>query len=1072
MTKIYPIIILFLISFSNIFSQFGMNRVNYKDFEWFFIQTEHFDIYFAGEGSSIAEFAAKAAEDALADLQQRLSYRINNRISLIVYNSHNDFQETNTTDSYLSKGTGGFTEPFKNRVVFPFEGSYTKFRHVIHHELVHAVMRDMFYGGTVQNIIAKGITLQLPHWVWEGTAEYYSSAWETNSDQFIRNAIINEFLPDIERLSGYFGYRGGQSVFYYISQKYGDEKIGEIISKTRGTSSFEEGLKASIGLTIEELNERWKKDLKVEFWPEIASRREPDDFAERITDNKKSIGFYNTSPAISPMGDKVAFISDRDIYLDVYVVDLKNKEKVVKVVKSGVTNDFEELNILFPSLTWAPDNKRIALSVKRNGYNVISVIDTETKESSVMPFKLDGIESVSWSPDGKKIAFNGADSKQSDIYVYDIEKNELKNITNDIFSDFDPAWDPKSERIFFSSDRGKYINRDSIPSDFDIYEHNYHQLDLYFVEIESGLITRITELPFSDERSPVVSADGKKVIFSSDKNGINNLYKKSLAPSENNSFKSISDQKEIPLTNSLNEINQLSISSDGKKLVFTTLYKQGYNIFLINNPFELQLDVEELEYTPFMASLVKQDSMVEKENIILSNSKTDSIINSKSVESFEKEKETNEGKKNIIFTGQLIEGEPDEDTSKIDYSKYIFSVRNLNIDTNSTVARDEDLFQPNLDRNGNYLLNPYKINFSPDLIYANAGWSSLYGLLGTTVLSFSDMLGNHRLIGITSLQIDLKNSDYGLAYYYLGNRLNYGIEGFHTARFIYITRGFGYSLYRFRNYGGVLSASYPLNRFYRFDFGLSAMSISSENLDDLNEPMENATYFIPSASFVHDNTMWGYYSPIQGTRYNFTVFGNPGFDKPSRSFFSLNYDVRNYLRFWFDNSFVFRFSGGYSGGANPQRFFLGGTDNWINRTFATGEIPVSSAEDFAFLSPALPMRGYNYAEKIGSKYSLINLELRMPLIRYLLTGPIPLFFQNILGTAFIDIGTAWDDNKQLQLFGKDQFGNRITKDLLIGTGFGVRSYFLFFLLRFDVAWAYNIDSYSKPKYYFSIGTDF
>ncbi len=36
---------------------------------------------------------------------------------------------------------------FKNRVILPFEGSYALFRHVIHHELVHAVLNDMFYGG-------------------------------------------------------------------------------------------------------------------------------------------------------------------------------------------------------------------------------------------------------------------------------------------------------------------------------------------------------------------------------------------------------------------------------------------------------------------------------------------------------------------------------------------------------------------------------------------------------------------------------------------------------------------------------------------------------------------------------------------------------------------------------------------------------------------------------------------------------------------------------------------------------------------------------------------------------------
>ena len=178
------------------------------------------------------------------------------------------------------------------------------------------------------------------------------------------------------------------------------------------------------------------------------------------------------------------------------------------------------------------------------------------------------------------------------------------------------------------------------------------------------------------------------------------------------------------------------------------------------------------------------------------------------------------------------------------------------------------------------------------------------------------------------------------------------------------------------------------------------------------------------------------------------------------------------MRFWYDNSFVFRLSGGYSGGPNPQRFFMGGTENWINREFATGGIPIENTQDFAFLSPALPMRGYNYAEQIGTKYALINIELRMPIIRYLLTGGIPLFFQNVMGAAFLDVGAAWDKNNQLQLIQTNPLGDVVTKDMLIGTGFGARFYFLFFLLRIDVAWAYNLDRFSDPKWYFSLGTDF
>lgn len=387
------------------------------------------------------------------------------------------------------------------------------------------------------------------------------------------------------------------------------------------------------------------------------------------------------------------------------------------------------------------------------------------------------------------------------------------------------------------------------------------------------------------------------------------------------------------------------------------------------------------------------------------------------------------------------------------------------------VARKAELFKETLDDEGNYLVNKYKINFSPDLVYANAGYGTLYGLMGTTVLSFSDMLGNHRLTGVTSMQIDLKNSDYGLSYMNLENRTNYGVSFFHTARFVYLSNGMFSELHRFRNITGTANASYPISRFERLDFAFSLQTVTSENLDNVQVETQKNTFTIPSVGYTYDNTFWGYTSPIEGTRFFTTLFGDPGLMKSKQSFASLVWDYRKYFRFWFDNSFVMRFSGGYSVGANPQRFILGGTDNWLNRSFKTGEIPLEDASDFAFLSPALPLRGYDYAEQIGTKYSLVNLELRMPLIRYLVTGPIPILLSNILGTAFVDVGTAWEDNSALKLFKQSESGKTVTDDLLIGTGFGARMAF-FFLWRLDVAWTYDLNQFSKPRYYFSIGLDF
>ena len=1068
MRRYTTLIILLFLTSNFVFGQFGKNRVQYRQHDWLYIQTKHFDIYFSEEGKDAAEFAAKSAEDAIENIHTRLNYKINNRIALIVYNSHNEFQETNTSDSYLSQGIGGFTEPFKNRVVFPFEGSYSKYKHVIYHELVHAVMRDMLYGGTIQNIIAKGITLQLPTWYHEGMAEYLASGWETNSDMFIRDAIINEYLPDINRLGGYFAYRGGQSLFKYIADTYGEEKLSELLNNVKGKGNVSAGFKSSIGIDLEELNEKWKKDIKKRYWPEIASRNDPDEIAKRLTDNKKVGGFYNISPAISPQGDKVVFISDRDIYLDIYIMNSFDGKIIDKVIESGRTENLEELNVLYPTLTWAPDNKRIALTSKREGYDIVKIIDSETGEDEDLPFQLHGIESVSWSPDGKTIALLGSDAKQSDIYLYNFESKELTNITNDIFSEYLPSWSPDNKNIIFSSDRNGFTKENVVQDGITMAHMESYQMDLYMVNIETTNIIRVTDWYYSDEKSAVFSVDGSEILFVSDFNGIDNIFKKKIVIDQTDSIQSIIDIPAVPITNSLNGIESISISKDGKKLVFSTFFNSGFNIFLLNNPFEME-EVEEFEFTEYMSQFYNDDV---DENFLVEAKEEIPLEGTEFIYSSNSERDTTSETNSKIFTGQIIDyGDELNDTIRTDYSNYIFAENDLFADTNKTEKDPELMFREKLDRNGNFLVNKYKIDFSPDLVYANAGYSTLYGVLGTTVLSFSDMLGNHRLIGTTSLQIDLKNSDYGLAYYYLPERINLGLSAFHTARFVYVSNAFGYSLYRFRSYSGNISASLPIDTFHRLDASIGIQRVSRENLDNIDEPTESAVFLVPSLSYVKDNILWGYTSPIEGSRYNIRLFGNPGISKSNESFVTLTWDYRKYFRFFFDNALALRFSGGYSVGENPQNFFIGGTESWINYNWATGGVPLSRASDFVFITPALPLRGYDYSAQLGTKYSLVNMELRLPLIRYLLTGPLPLFFQNILGVAFVDAGSAWNKTEKLNLFKKNENGKIVTNDLLLGMGYGFRLYFLF-LWKFDIAWSYDLDKFSKPKFYISLGLDF
>jgi len=119
------------------------------------------------------------------------------------------------------------------------------------------------------------------------------------------------------------------------------------------------------------------------------------------------------------------------------------------------------------------------------------------------------------------------------------------------------------------------------------------------------------------------------------------------------------------------------------------------------------------------------------------------------------------------------------------------------------------------------------------------------------------------------------------------------------------------------------------------------------------------------------------------------------------------------------------------------------------------------------------VRGTNYYEQIGTRYALLNAEIRFPFIRFLLLQtPIPLFFQQVRGAIFFDAGSAWDESSSFRLFKRNSFGERVLDDVLAGFGYGIRFYSPIGLLRIDAAWNTDLQQYTKPRYLFSLGTDF
>jgi len=74
---------------------FGKNKVQYTSFNWSYLQTSHFDIYFYEGEEELAYFVADYCELAYQDVKEDLRHEIRKRIPIILYKSHNDFQQTN-----------------------------------------------------------------------------------------------------------------------------------------------------------------------------------------------------------------------------------------------------------------------------------------------------------------------------------------------------------------------------------------------------------------------------------------------------------------------------------------------------------------------------------------------------------------------------------------------------------------------------------------------------------------------------------------------------------------------------------------------------------------------------------------------------------------------------------------------------------------------------------------------------------------------------------------------------------------------------------------------------------------
>ena len=135
-------------------------------------------------------------------------------------------------------------------------------------------------------------------------------------------------------------------------------------------------------------------------------------------------------PAWSPDGKTIAFVSDRDGALYIYLMDPDGGNQ-----RRLTDNDFVEL-----APAWSPDGSQIAFFSGGDATNIFVVESDGSGTTNITNQDLGYNEDPTWSPDGQMIAFLSDRSGDHEIYAMRLDGSGLVNLTNEPGADENPFW--------------------------------------------------------------------------------------------------------------------------------------------------------------------------------------------------------------------------------------------------------------------------------------------------------------------------------------------------------------------------------------------------------------------------------------------------------------------------------------------------------------------------------------------------------------------------------------------------------------------------------------------------------
>jgi Tol biopolymer transport system component len=971
--------------------------VQYREFDFRILRTEHFDVYFYPEEEQAARLAARHVERWYSRLSRVLDYEFENRQPLILYASAPHFQQNAITGD-LGEGTGGVTEVFKQRIIQPFGGTVQETDHVLGHELVHAFQYDITGAGRAGAGLDQAAgRLNNPLWFTEGMAEYLSvGPVDPHTAMWLRDAALTGRLPSLNQLNfdpQFFPYRWGQALWSYIGGRWGDAAVGQILKQVGQGVPYDEAFERILNNELDTIVEDWQNSIRRTYLPLLTGRREAREEARPLVTQRGRGGRYNVGPALSPNGQQMVFLSDLDgLDVELFLANAETGAIVRRLIKGPAFDaHFSSLRFINSAGAWAPDNRRFVLSAQRRGRDVLVTIDTRNanvlREYAIPD--VSEISSPSWSPDGNTIVFSGNKGGITDIWAVDVNSGQARQLTNDLYGDLQPSFSPDGRTIAFATERG--VALDSLRYQRDVR--------VALMDFATGAVRIAPAQDRSKNINPQWSRDGTGVYFISDRTGIPNVYRVDVAGGRltqvTNLFTGVSGVTAFSPA--------LSSALQADKIVFSAYERNNFNLYAIANPGELAGTEPQ---TPQLAA-----GGVPLPALLPPSPRPEEPTFNRVLATL-----------NDVTTGLPSEADV------AGYAVVPYRPR-LSLDY---------LGQPQVGVSG-----------------STGGGFNRAGVYGGVGGIFSDVLARHTVYAQIQAQGRIEEIGGSFVYINRENRWNLGVA---ASRSPYVagyyaqdanTGALSRITYRLfdSNLQGI--AQYPFSRVQRVEFAAGGRRIAQDirvetfvggDLQEEVEPLQAYNLGEGSAALVYDNSLFGYTSPFAGQRYRFEVAPTVG----TLQFTQLTADYRKYF---FLRPVTLAVRGWHFGRYGRDEallspIYLGYPQ--IMRGYSYGSVSDRCSQQLSTPGSSLDECD-TLNQLIGSRFAVANVELRFPLLRQAVIGG-GLGLPPIEGFGFFDAGTAFGkvrDNTGALVTTRPTFRRGITDDfteraLFTSAGLGAR----------------------------------